>query len=350
MPWIYYMFKGNLMHTITQLHEEYGPAVRVAPNEISFVGSEAFQIIHGYRSGIKQFPKNPIWHEHAEPGTASIMNASNEDHARIRKVLNSSFSVQNLAAMEPLLQHYMHKFVERLSNRTKDSSNFVNIVYVLNMVAFDIVGELTFHESFGCLDSDKLHPWIETTFSYFNAVAIIAAARFFPFAERILMSMQTSKALEAQTRHFNLTTEAVDRRLKKSSFEAHANFPDFVDSFQKALASGDMTKKEIDNTTINLVIGGSETIASSLSGTINYLLRYPHVLKRVTAEVRQAFKSVEEMTIDATERRCTYLTCVLKEGLRLTPPVPCGIPRTAPPEGGVIYGHYLPAGVSASQR
>lgn len=40
----------------------------------------------------------------------------------------------------------------------------VDIVRWFNFATFDIIGDLTFGESFGCLESGELHPWIAWVF------------------------------------------------------------------------------------------------------------------------------------------------------------------------------------------
>jgi hypothetical protein len=43
---------GNIARWLKELHEEHGDAVRVAPNEVSFISGEtAWQDIYGFRTG-----------------------------------------------------------------------------------------------------------------------------------------------------------------------------------------------------------------------------------------------------------------------------------------------------------
>lgn len=90
-----------------------------------------------------------------------------------------------------------------------------------------------------------------------------------------------------------------------------------------------------------LLAAGSETTATSLAGTTWYLLKNQDCLRKVTEEVRGAFKSMSDITGDSTAR-CEYLHGVVEEGLRLFPPVAAGLPRVSP--GAVIDGQYVPAG------
>lgn len=76
-----------------------------------------------------------------------------------------------------------------------------------------------------------------------------------------------------------------------------------------------------------LIIGGSETTATLLSGVTFLLLTNPGALKQLTEEVRSAFRSEEE--IDATSvGNLTYMLACLDEALRMYPPVPTGTKQT----------------------
>ncbi len=60
--------------------------------------------------------------------------------------------------------------MERLRERVEASEDagqeaIVNIVDWFHWYAFDLVGELSFGESFGCLKYARHHPWIDTIFS-----------------------------------------------------------------------------------------------------------------------------------------------------------------------------------------
>lgn len=97
----------------------------------------------------------------------------------------------------------------------------------------------------------------------------------------------------------------------------------------------------------DFVLAGSETTATALSCITYYLLRMPHVGKKLQKEIREGFKSYKE--IDATSTApLKYLKAVVLEGLRIYPPLPFALPRVVPNGGDTVDGHLLPGGVSRS--
>lgn len=97
----------------------------------------------------------------------------------------------------------------------------------------------------------------------------------------------------------------------------------------------------------SLIIAGSETTATALSGCAYYLCKNRHVLDRLCEEVRSNFESSSEIT----SSRCfalPYLIAVIEETLRVYPPVVTQVPRVVPKGGATVEGHFLPEDVCTS--
>lgn len=95
-----------------------------------------------------------------------------------------------------------------------------------------------------------------------------------------------------------------------------------------------------------LIIAGSETTASALSGATFFLASNPKVLTKLTAEIRGAYASEEEIDMASTAR-LEYLEAVIEETLRTYPPIPTVAPRMTPPGGQEIMGEWIPGKVSS---
>lgn len=94
-----------------------------------------------------------------------------------------------------------------------------------------------------------------------------------------------------------------------------------------------------------LTTAGSETTASTLAATTYFLGTHPNVLAKLEAEVRSAFRSDEEINVNSVQN-LPYMLAVLKEAMRVHPPVPISLSRVAPPQGAEIAGTHVPGGVS----
>lgn len=92
-----------------------------------------------------------------------------------------------------------------------------------------------------------------------------------------------------------------------------------------------------------LIIAGSETTATALSGMLYNLLREPAALSHLMKEIHNHFKNENEININSTIW-LRYLQAVLEESMRIYPPVPNNLPRVAPEPGQVICDRFVPAG------
>jgi cytochrome P450 len=98
-----------------------------------------------------------------------------------------------------------------------------------------------------------------------------------------------------------------------------------------------------------LIIAGSETTATLLSGVTYLLLKNPGCLDKVTGEVRGAFENEDEINFVNASTRLTYMLACLDESFRMYLPVPAGLQRVVP-HGELIEisGYGMAPGVSAA--
>lgn len=120
IPYARHLLAGTTVQNVTNLHAKYGDAVRISPNEVSFISGETvWQDVYGFRtgkhSGHLNMLKDPVWYP-PPLGASHIVNANEEDRSRYRKVLSHAFSEQALRGQETLLQ-LLRRFVGRSVER-----------------------------------------------------------------------------------------------------------------------------------------------------------------------------------------------------------------------------------------
>jgi cytochrome P450 len=95
----------------------------------------------------------------------------------------------------------------------------------------------------------------------------------------------------------------------------------------------------------SVLIAGSETTSSMLSGATYLLLTNRSAYEKVAHEVRSSFTSNSDITLTSVSR-LTYMLACLNEAMRLYPPVPFGMPRFVPKGGAKVSGEFIPEDVS----
>jgi len=99
--------------------------------------------------------------------------------------------------------------------------------------------------------------------------------------------------------------------------------------------------EELRLTSSILILAGSETSATCLSGAMYFLLQHPEWTSQLLSELRSAFRSSSKMTFQSLAP-LKVLNSIIQESLRMYPPLPIDLPRMTSKEGATIAGTYIP--------
>lgn len=207
----------------------------------------------------------------------------------------------------------------------------------IQFFTFDVIGDLAFASSFGCLETGIMHPWIDTMMHLIAGGDWKRAADMLPIFKPLLKIATPQWAKDAYKMHVDLMRSKALSRLDYKGERL-----DFVT--RMAAPGSGVTPDQFIASADTLLLGGSETTSTLLSGCTYLLLKHPEALKKLVDEIRSAFKSEEEITINSVNS-LEYMLACLEETFRLYPPVPGSLPRkTVAPD--VVAGRVVPAGVS----
>ncbi|KAI0379847.1 cytochrome P450 [Hypomontagnella monticulosa] len=336
--------RGNTPDVLLRLHDRYGPVVRTSPNELSFIEPLQWKEIYGHKPpGHPEFSKDEKYHSGLKGGP-TILNADRHYHGHIRKLLAHGFSDKSLREQEAVIQEYVNVLMQRLHEVSQGGSMPVDIASWYNFMTFDLIGFLTFGESFHCLTSSRIHKWIEIFFSLAKNMAFSQAIARFP---RVVQTPLKMWAIPMSIKSDLKTLNQLNEEKIKYRLETESTIPDFMDKLIDSYKSGKMTFEQLIGNAGVLIGAGSETTATLLAGLTYLLLKNPRVLQRLTKEIRGTFQQADEITITRVSQ-CKYLFACIEEGLRFYPPSPQPHHRIVPPGGAVVNGEYLPERVAVA--
>ena len=341
LPYVYTALNGHLATKFRTLHEQYGPVVRTAPDEISFAEPTAWKIIYGQRqSGYALFKKNyDTFHQNQNDLAHSLFIADDPDHLRMRKVLAYAFSERSLREQEPLIQIHVDTLIKILHHQISQGSQEVDLVDWFNYVAFDIVADLSFGEPFNTLTDSEHRSWVKILSKAWKVFTFVSALKSIAPPGPVRFLIPTS-LIRKQLDNFNIILGRVRERTKYLR-----DRPDFISYMVKHNSDKSMTSTEIVSNASLLIAAGTETVATLLPAVTYLLAKNPKTMVRAKGEVRNAFDDGTSIDFQSVSN-LKYLCAVIDEALRLFPPVPEGLPRVTPPGGQVICNHWVPGGVS----
>lgn len=340
IPWIRHSLRGELAFKIRDLHDQYGPVVRIAPDELSYTSSAAWKKIYGQKT--PEFEKcldgRGIAPRSLE-GVKGIINEDQERHSRLRRAINPAFSERAIREQEVFLQLYSDKLVSCLLRDAK-KGEAVDILRWVHLTTFDVISDLAFGQPAGCLDNAD-QPWLQIIGARAKAIVWHQFEMIYDI-DRILHKIWPTRFSEVRRKHIELTTAKVLRRIKqKEDQKDHKDFMSYILDNE----TENLTKGELIVMASAFIVAGSGTVGAAVSGAIFHLCRNPRAYQLLVEEIRGRFSRESDITIQSTGE-LRYLKAVIEESLRIYPPSPSTLPRFVPGKGDMIEGKWVPGGVS----
>ncbi|KAL2156729.1 hypothetical protein VTH82DRAFT_1474 [Thermothelomyces myriococcoides] len=333
LPWGFSFLSGYWHHRALQLHAQYGHVVRVGPNELSYDVPEAWEDVYGRSRVRKENPKAP-WY--LNPRNKELVAAPFEEHTRMRRLLGIAFTNTAMYEQEPLIKSHVDLFIQRLQEICRGGKAAVDMFEWFAYCTFDIMGDLSFGEPFGCLRDSMMHPWIAWVFANLKLAHTLVLCNRIPFFFLFLPIRQTLNLIKG-ARYFDKTMKAVvDKRLARD-----AERPDFLQVMKTPRGSSYMTHEEIRTNAAFLTMAGSETTSNSMAVAVYLICLHPEVKAKIADELAATFSNESEIDMRSAAK-LTYLMAAIQESMRYYPPGPNALWRMTPPGGNEILGDWLP--------
>eukprot|EP00747_Dinoflagellata_sp_TGD_P075876 gnl/TRDRNA2_/TRDRNA2_158915_c2_seq1.p1 gnl/TRDRNA2_/TRDRNA2_158915_c2~~gnl/TRDRNA2_/TRDRNA2_158915_c2_seq1.p1 ORF type:complete len:527 (-),score=96.76 gnl/TRDRNA2_/TRDRNA2_158915_c2_seq1:58-1545(-) len=272
------------------------------------------------------------------PGTKRLLGANSLSvqrgnvHALQRRLLQQAFTPDALARYESEIVTITNKFVDRwLSEVT--ISGFKEV----KAFAFEVAAVALMHFEFDEAQAAKLR---ERFLEYTDGL-------FAPPLELPGIETAFSKALKAREYILSVVEKAVEERLGNTQ-----RIPDVLQLMMDAKdpETGEkLTLPQLKDQSLLQLFAGHDTTASSMTSMLYYLAKHPEVCKKAQQEqdeVARTYCGDKSFSLQALNSM-HYLDAVIREVLRLKPPVGGGFRRALKTfeledgKGGIVQ---IPAG------
>ena len=95
----------------------------------------------------------------------ALSTAYTGDHQRMRRGMMAAFSDKAIRGQEASFSYLcIDQIISKLKDKGADGPQ--NVVAWYNWCTFDIMGDLSFGESFGCLEETQYHTWVKSIFDF----------------------------------------------------------------------------------------------------------------------------------------------------------------------------------------
>ncbi|KAJ4361588.1 hypothetical protein N0V95_001749 [Ascochyta clinopodiicola] len=328
--WLHYhAYIGDEASSIHRLHLQYGPYVRVAPNEIDISDADAIQPIYVAKGG---FPKAPCYANFDIDGHKTIFSTTSHDYRAVRaKAVVPLFSTKCLRENKDAILGCVDRMVKRLGEEalTKKPVNVLNLTRAL---AVDAVSTHLFRENYdGVSESGP-------TLSVSAFVdAFVAVGRFFYLPTTVFIWLEWAVGKWMANHETEESMMLVDKFVNNlvSSTSAQS------ETYPGRLMAAGICKSEVEAQCKDLLFAGTDSTGMNLATIIRGLVMHPQKYERLKREVHNnAALGAGAGDIQALP----YLAAVVKESLRISMANPTRLPHVVPAGGWMFKDTFFPAG------
>ncbi|KAF4960769.1 hypothetical protein FGADI_712 [Fusarium gaditjirri] len=348
LPEFYYdvILVGRYTHAIKQMHEKYGPIVRINPNELHCADMSFSDEIYAVGGRKRDKPFHQV--NGSAAGTGNAFGTPDHDLHRVRRAPVAKFFSR---AMIARLEQEVHDLAQTLCNKLlaenkheKDRQPF-EIAHAYSCFTSDAISSYCFGEPFGLLSRNQWQPnYREATLAVLKPVFFL---RFFPI---LVSSVKLGKyfvdylpadtALLIRTLQIDMPSRVQKTKDDLDSGIVYDRPTIFADLLQSELDDSEKKQDRLVEEAATIVNAGTETTSWALAVITYFLLSQPKTLARLQDELKQVVDDPCHLPSWTTLEQLPYLGAVINEGLRLSYGVSSRTARVPTTEDLVYRGEF----------
>ncbi|NXC06615.1 CP46A hydroxylase, partial [Orthonyx spaldingii] len=265
-----------------------------------------------------------------------LVTVCNHEHWRKqRRIMDPAFSRSYLIGLMETFNEKAEELMQKLEEKADGKTEF-SMLSMMSRVTMDIIAKVAFGLELNALNDDQtpLPNAVSKVMEGLNK-ARIPLIRFMPGKQKLVKEVRESVRLLRR-----VGKECIDRRR-----EAIQNGKEAALDILTQILKGDALEETQDDENIldnfiTFFVAGHETSANQMTFTVMALGQHPEILERAQAEVDEVLGAKRDVDYEDLGK-LTYLSQVLKESLRLYPPVSGTLRRLEKEQ--VISGIRIPA-------
>ncbi|KAL3647145.1 hypothetical protein CASFOL_008113 [Castilleja foliolosa] len=339
---------GSMPHqTIADLKQKYGPIVWLR------IGSIKTMALLNAESAAELFKNHDA--NFAERTITEVMRAQDFHKASISlSPYGSYWRVMKRIMTVEMTVHKRIKETETVRRRCIDDmvgwigkeSGRVHVARFVFLASFNIVGNLMLSRDLVSPESTEGSEFFEAMIDFMEWSGYPNIADLFPCLRWIDPQGLRRRAERGMGRTLKVVGGFVEERLKERQLDEGTK-KDFLEVLLECKRNGngndemsDITDRDLNILILEAFLAASETTSSSIEWAMVELLKHPETMSKAQNELAQVVgrgNKFEEIHIE----NLPYLQAVIKETLRLHPPIPFLVPRRAIQETDFM-GYRIP--------
>ncbi|KAH8647763.1 cytochrome P450 [Xylariales sp. PMI_506] len=343
---------GKYYETIRDMHEKYGPVVRVTPEEIHIMESSTYHRLF-VTGAVMRTDAYPRFSNGTGFEDMTAISIHHDAHRRLRAPLNKLFARSGIIRLEPRLVGRVDRLCGRLSSY-QGTGEVVNLTNALSSLTTDVISSIIFEEPSDYLGDPEFNDkWYATlnrgTFNVplFKHMPWIIGAVTRPILRAVVTRVTGWTIWDEKARR-----QVMLIRKRPSDQSKTRDDTTVLDH----LVHSDLVGKEFSNGGFARLAqliqqAGAHNVSHTLGTIIAYLLLDQQKLEPLKKELAEiwADRTDEQGTPTWLElEKAPYLSAVVAEGLRMAIGAMNRSPRVLPDDDFESCGWVIPKGTAIS--
>ncbi|KAF2269652.1 cytochrome P450 [Lojkania enalia] len=327
--------------------KRYGTIARVGPNDLVTTSLELLTHMSSVRSPYTK----AAWYYRAsrfESGKDHIFSTVDEEHhARRRQQMAAGYSGKENFAIECTIDGCVQELIDLIRTKylsTEKRSLPMDFARKIQYLALDVISLIGFGQAFGDLKADAdVDSYIQSAEEGLSLLNYTAAIGIMPYMQWPLLARLTGPSEKDTGGHGKMMAKArclIDERLTQPTDKRSDMLASFI--------RHGLTRDDLFTEAMLQILAGSDTTATAIRGTMLCIMSHPRVHNKLQAEIDAAVTSgtasaASDIISEASANKLEYLQAVIREGLRVHPPVTDVAPKVVPKGGDkvIIDGEHI---------
>ncbi|KAH7410702.1 cytochrome P450 [Cadophora sp. MPI-SDFR-AT-0126] len=284
--WQMRLTSGDFYYELPKLFEKYGDTVRIAPERVLVKGKDTVQQL-------------------------LVENVLKKSPVYDGRLLSNGFSISYLNHLEPTMMECVDVFQQFLEQKCKEGNGSVEVDMFSNLanVTADVLTATVFGESWNLTKTNNTH--LKEMFSRQLRKMLIHAQfpflKYLPFVPNPVDPEIQRRLDDILAKRRSLGTKNSKKDLLQMLIDTKEKYPsEYLEGHIKA----DMAL---------FMVAGTDTSSVTLTFCLVLLLNNPDKLKKLAAELDEAFPSRDDPITFEETNNLPYLNAALNESMRVMP-------------------------------
>mmetsp|Transcript_10767 Transcript_10767/g.28236 ORF Transcript_10767/g.28236 Transcript_10767/m.28236 type:complete len:491 (-) Transcript_10767:130-1602(-) len=264
----------------------------------------------------ENFPKSAFYDKMSSLLGRGILLLNGQEWKSRRKIMNPGFGSLTLKALVPVFNRNTRRLRDKLNRSCQGSADGVQIDVSeeITNLTMDIIADGGFGYDLNSIDTDH-NPAAD-------AFALILRLIAHPLYNLPMMNhffkLWNYRQLSLVDK---IVSSAIEKRMKEPARnEADKDLLDIMLEAKDSDTGRKLTAQELRDEVLIFFLAGHETTATTLTWMFYELMRHPEAYRKLGEEIESVVKDKDNISFDELSKM-PYTTNVLKETLRLYPPV-----------------------------